>query len=970
MGLKAAVKAILKADELKEKIINSKDLLNDNEAWTCQQRLQRIYQQVLILDLEYALDKKVEQDLWNFGFKNYIGTLQSLTKDKKNPKRNECQALLSWCLDAASGFYLTLLQEICSAFDLDLPFRRSAGVYGGRRNARNNEVEYEVLSPASPDDQDSGSQVMLSILHHQRPSKSSCLYVCQHCLVHLGDVARYRGQARQAEAFYRHAVHVAPSSGQPYNQLALLEGSRGGGSGDRLSVVFHYVRSVCTAHPFPAGRSNLERTLMMTLPRDITERDTSITNSNDDFSSTSALASPSEFISCFLKLHALLLRSTDPNANVPRDAEAAWEVCWALGKGLTAHVATQTFNSWKLVQMLSINLFALYDGSKTEKNAVSSDVNSSNLVPLRTQVVHDLMAGSLCAYLLPVYTLADSPEADGDVEALLRYFALPAIKLLLEWVRLDPNVLEEQAFASRLQIWPSLCRLLNALRPVLLSFNHSRYNHTPLPEDIDLQGFLPLQKAFSDLWFHSRDGPPEESVLLRLRAYRLIELGQWLAMGPAKTHLRLKTQSPDGTEVFEVAPGAPARATPPPAMHKSTIPLSLMVSQPSKPQGILKPQGSLEKARGEKSESREGWGTTGKKGGRQNVAMQAILRKQGAGEEVSLRTSEPKQVTFKTPSPSNSPPVIPEVMVSQPDISMWQPQQHQMPPPLSIPCPLPKSHHESSLPPPNFHHTLPPPPANSDHSWPPAEASVAQVNATGLPLPPLAWWQQQQQIQQQQIQQQQLQQQVQQQQIQQQQLHHIQRQQISQLQSQQMQPFQRRPLGTEVEPSGTHPIGAYFSNPEPSVIGLRVSSPPSGPNSMAHSNEPYSINWGGADVPSFAHLIGQIQATQRRPPSPPTVTSVPAQTMFQDRSGRVAGPNPSEAGTYSLFSARTINPRVEGGLGGFGGLGNSSGGIHPTGLQSLWSGPGPSPLERLLEQQKQQRSEGGNIPPPGPRGGP
>jgi hypothetical protein len=42
----------------------------------------------------------------------------------QNPKRNESQAMLSWFLEAASGFYLTLLQEICTAFDLDLPFRR------------------------------------------------------------------------------------------------------------------------------------------------------------------------------------------------------------------------------------------------------------------------------------------------------------------------------------------------------------------------------------------------------------------------------------------------------------------------------------------------------------------------------------------------------------------------------------------------------------------------------------------------------------------------------------------------------------------------------------------------------------------------------------------------------------------------------------------------------------------------------
>lgn len=72
-----------KAEKLKEKVQRCGDLLTDNDAWICQQQLRRIYQQVLIIDLEYALDRKVEQDLWSHGFKNYIASLQALTKDKK-----------------------------------------------------------------------------------------------------------------------------------------------------------------------------------------------------------------------------------------------------------------------------------------------------------------------------------------------------------------------------------------------------------------------------------------------------------------------------------------------------------------------------------------------------------------------------------------------------------------------------------------------------------------------------------------------------------------------------------------------------------------------------------------------------------------------------------------------------------------------------------------------------------------------
>lgn len=40
----------------------------------------------------------------------------------------------------------------------------------------------------------------------RKPQKSSCNYICQYCLVHLGDIARYRNQNRQAESFYRYIV--------------------------------------------------------------------------------------------------------------------------------------------------------------------------------------------------------------------------------------------------------------------------------------------------------------------------------------------------------------------------------------------------------------------------------------------------------------------------------------------------------------------------------------------------------------------------------------------------------------------------------------------------------------------------------------------------------------------------------------------------------------------------------------------
>ena len=48
----------------------------------------------------------------------------------------------------------------------------------------------------------------------------------KHILVHLGDIARYKKDMKQAEIFYTHAAQLIPTNGQPFNQLALLDMQR------------------------------------------------------------------------------------------------------------------------------------------------------------------------------------------------------------------------------------------------------------------------------------------------------------------------------------------------------------------------------------------------------------------------------------------------------------------------------------------------------------------------------------------------------------------------------------------------------------------------------------------------------------------------------------------------------------------------------------------------------------------------
>ncbi|XP_076654256.1 uncharacterized protein LOC143359848 [Halictus rubicundus] len=623
MGLNAAIQALKKAEPLKDKVQRCKDLLNDSDAWVCQQQLQKIYQQVLILDLEYALDRKVEQELWNLGFKNYIATLQSQAKDRKNPKRGESQALLSWCLEAASGFYLTLLQEICTAFDLDLPFRRKGYVYG-------------CTSPWK------------AVENLSVPHKSSCFYACQYCLVHLGDIARYRNESKQAELFYRHAVSLSPSSGQPYNQLALLEASRG----NKLGTVFHYTRSVAVKHPFPVATTNLAKTLSSAL------NDTSV-----NIEGKTKLTSQ-EYIAVFLKLHGVI-----HNLGNTKIASTYTKL---LTETLTALVATESFSSWMLVQMFVINLYALEHTTNIVMGSTEPLRNEQLTFDekLARDCIFDLIAGSLSALLLPVYTIKNS---------IVEYFALPSIKLCLDWIHTKPTVLEEVAFTSRLQIWPSLCVLLNALQNCVVDFAYDQYVNVPLPEDRDLQGFLPLEKSFECLKFTNTDLEGDLETSNKLRAIRILRLGHSLTQcringsaliaitiggekgdskfssmgegnGPSNELMKELEELSLNKERLSVVSASPVLSESASSKGSADVDMLLENTLLDKRIGILKPQGSLERNKDSLTGHTESNNFEGNvtapisvsRKPRQNIAMQAIMRR---------AETEQKQVTFKNVSP-------------------------------------------------------------------------------------------------------------------------------------------------------------------------------------------------------------------------------------------------------------------------------------------------------------------------------
>ncbi|XP_035685493.1 protein SMG7-like [Branchiostoma floridae] len=475
-----------KAEVLKADVADGR--MGPAEAWTSRQTLQDLYQQALVTDLEYALDKKVEQDLWNHAFKNQITAMQMQTKDKTNPNRRDIQASLAVFLEGASGFYLQLLQELCSAFDLDLPFRPKSSNYGIMGEPR----PWHKILPPQP---------------------SSCLYICQHCLVHLGDIARYRNQLSQAESFYRHAAQLVPYNGQPYNQMAILAASRA----EQLPMVFYYCRSIAVKHPFPAAATNLNKTF------------SKLADGENELK-THKLSSH-EVVLYFLRFHAHIYLS--------KDLPFAAKIKDLLISQFRTHLYQEAFTLRELVYMVAINLFSLHHvrDCTTDKDIDTAAYSDEEVAGWNLALGMSMSLLSLMLHYIP--TKSEQSAQDSP--------CLAAVKVTLDWLTHRPNLFEEETIMDKPFIWPKLARVLNCIQ---LKERINNPANRPLPEDFELQGFLPLVKAHRPLDFSKGQSSILEAgeVQVQYRCQRLCDIGTWITDNRPSL---MKKQDKQGAQKFK-----------------------------------------------------------------------------------------------------------------------------------------------------------------------------------------------------------------------------------------------------------------------------------------------------------------------------------------------------------------------------------------------------------------------------------
>ncbi|XP_063718298.1 nonsense-mediated mRNA decay factor SMG7-like [Symsagittifera roscoffensis] len=461
---KSTVELLKDADDLK---IQLKDQLElENSALTnLRHQLQFIYRQVLLDDLDFAIGRKVDIELWNNCFRQFITAKQQKSKDRKNPKRAEAQAALTSFLESSNGFYVLMLQEMCYKFKLkDVPGfadSRTLGLFAS---------DCQVAS---------GNDVS------KIPKASSCQYIVQDCLIHLGDIARYRCLVEQAKGYYENAILLGPLNGRPYNQLGIILQTK---NEDLLSTFFYLTRSLTVKHAFLGAVANLTTTLTKMSQYEVPEK-LLAEKSGPDLNI---------FEQVFCYFNALVFFSQD--IGFAKDAKD-----YMTTNFLSVFSENSGTVSWKflvrLVYVLVFNIWSiLHSGdSILAKFAVDSRRFDSAELPSVEQgflsIALDFIFSTFGVFLKKL-----SVPIEG--KALVRSPILPALKILTDWISQNSFVMSFEEFERRDFIWPLLVNVLNSISKASEDLNVNLdevLNSKPLPEDFEVQGYLPLRESLSKL---------------------------------------------------------------------------------------------------------------------------------------------------------------------------------------------------------------------------------------------------------------------------------------------------------------------------------------------------------------------------------------------------------------------------------------------------------------------------------------
>lgn len=534
------------------------------ELWIQRQNLQDLYHQIILTDIDFTIDKKLEQDLWNLVFKSQINYFQTLLKENRGTgsgagqnklslnilpqKRLEAQASLFFFLEAARGFYTKLLEDIVLIYDFNeivrntsdnykltgsnflLPFcQRFPSIFDKINNS-----DYSIVIESGKEKgrlkSDKGvNKISMTVIANEVSSKTKklakekqVLYICQHILTHLGDIARYANIYRsanlfeQAKNYYLHAIKLVPYLGHPYNQLGILfETSRI----NQLSTIFYYVRSVACRYNFPLASTNMENFFKKIVDIPLTRYNSSLNNpnsinnllnNNESQLNLVVKLTHKDLVTLYLQINAIIYfmsksinklpGSTDMNSQrVSLYLELFKSSFMAF---ITTPLQLVKLDSMQFSQMITILIFLVSQTTSDKATQPTSfDTESNDLRSLA-----NVYSINLFAYLVEklVYLFNEGEQDELVMPSL--YIAFNFIENHKYLGLINDNrlwTMNKKNESNQYKFVNSMVKLLNTLYEHSNSDMESllKYSDYPLSEDRLLDSFLPFKDIHSGLNF-------------------------------------------------------------------------------------------------------------------------------------------------------------------------------------------------------------------------------------------------------------------------------------------------------------------------------------------------------------------------------------------------------------------------------------------------------------------------------------
>lgn len=413
----------------------------------------------IFLDFEFAVSETSEDILWQIHSTINSEFRRVLSKFRNNSahvvERRRVETKYNQFLRIAQQFYKGYIQRLSARYDVRELKRVAHGIAAEQMPAT------DMISPVSED------------------LKSKVLTSCHSTLIRLGDLARYRTQAKHKKSSYETALSyyslahdLVPDSGFAFHQMGIINLDEG----NHLDVIYHFYRAWAVKDPHPNAKSNLESKF----------KGLQTTNSNSR--NKSSVSTPNDaFIIWFVRLQALFYKG---EAVTPQHTELDKEVIHRLSMAAKDPATAPILLKMSLVNVAAYCISsAQYKDSKSETAfrfwQYSLDFNIRFI-----QKLCDIIADELKQSL--------SQDKEASTEGGLAIPDLPTVNALLPILRISCIWLathRREVFAVTGALSNSMVSLVKSLATVITLIAAATYSRTDLAtcpylldEDVEIRG--------------------------------------------------------------------------------------------------------------------------------------------------------------------------------------------------------------------------------------------------------------------------------------------------------------------------------------------------------------------------------------------------------------------------------------------------------------------------------------------------